>query len=37
MQVHIDEPKALIWTATGEFNLTKVRRGRVALNQTVSQ
>jgi transposase len=37
MEVHNDEPKPLIWTATAESILTKVRRGRVALNQTVSQ
>ena len=32
MEVHNDEPKPLIWTATAESILTKVRRGRVALN-----
>jgi transposase len=37
MEVHNDEPKPLIWTATAESILTKVRRGRVALNQPVSQ
>ena len=37
MQVHNIEPKAFVWTATAETILTKVRRGRVALNQTVSQ
>ena len=37
MQVHNVEPKAFVWTATTESILTKVRRGRVALNQTVSQ
>src|SRR5665647_135613 len=37
MEVHNDEPKPLIWTATAESILTKVRRGRVALSQTVSQ
>jgi hypothetical protein len=26
-----------VWTATAETILTKVRRGRVALDQTVSQ
>ena len=36
-KIHIDEPKPLIWTAIAESILTKVRRGRVALNQTVSQ
>jgi len=37
MQVHNDQPKPLIWTATAESILTKVRRGRVALGQAVSQ
>ena len=37
MQVRNIEPKAFVWTATAESILTKVRRGRVALNQTVSQ
>jgi transposase len=37
MKVHNNEPKPLVWTATAESILTKVRRGRVALNQAVSQ
>jgi transposase len=37
MKVHNIEPKAFVWTATAESILTKVRRGRVALDQTVSQ
>src|ERR1035437_2761836 len=37
MQVRNIEPKAFVWTATAQSILTKVRRGRVALNQTVSQ
>jgi transposase len=37
MQVHNDEPKLLVWTATAESILTKVRRGRVAHGQPVSQ
>ena len=37
MQFHNDEPKPLVWTATAESILTKVRRGRVALGQPVSQ
>src|SRR5665213_2716086 len=37
MQIHNNEPKPLVWTATAESILTKVRRGRVALNQAVSQ
>ncbi len=36
MKVHNNEPKPLVWTATAEPILTKVRRGRVALAQTVS-
>lgn len=37
MQVHNVEPKPFVWTATAESILAKVRRGRVALNQNVSQ
>jgi transposase len=37
MQAHNDEPKPLVWTATAESILIKVRRGRVALDQAVSQ
>jgi transposase len=37
MEVHNDAPKPLVWTATTESILTKVRRGRIALNQAVSQ
>jgi transposase len=37
LEVHDDEPKPLVWTATAESILTKVRRGRVALGQAVSQ
>jgi transposase len=37
MKVHNNEPKPLVWTATAESILTKVRRGRVALDQAVSQ
>jgi transposase len=37
MEVHNDQPKPLVWTATAESILTKVRRGRVALDQAVSQ
>ena len=32
-----DQPKPLVWTATAESILAKVRRGRVALQQVVSQ
>jgi len=37
MKVHNNEPKPLVWTATAESILTKVRRGRVAVAQAVSQ
>ena len=37
MDVHNESPRAFVWTATAESILTKVRRGRVALNQAVSQ
>ena len=37
MKFHNNEPKPLVWTATAESILTKVRRGRVALNQVLSQ
>ena len=37
MKVHNDGPKPFVWTATAEAILEKVRRGRVALNQAVSQ
>jgi len=33
MEVHNNEPKPTVWTATEESILTKVRRGRVALDQ----
>ncbi len=37
LEVHNNEPKPLVWTATAESILIKVRRGRVALDQTVNQ
>ena len=37
MDMHNQSPRAFVWTATEESILTKVRRGRVALNQAVSQ
>ncbi len=37
MDVHNESPKPFVWTATAESILTKVPRGRVALNQAVSQ
>jgi hypothetical protein len=37
LQVHNNEPRPLVWTATAESVLTEVRRGRVALGQTVSR
>ena len=33
MEVHNDKPRPLVWTATAESILTKVRRGRVSLEQ----
>lgn len=37
MEVHNDEPKPRVWTATAPSILTTVRRGRVALDQAVNQ
>jgi len=37
LRVHNDDPKPFVWTATAESILAKVRRGRVALQQTASQ
>ena len=39
MEVHNDEPKPLVWTATTESILTKIppRASRTQLNQTVGQ
>jgi hypothetical protein len=37
MDAHNQNPKPFVWTATAESILTKVRRGRVAPNQPVSQ
>ena len=37
MEVHNENSKPFVWNATAESILIKVRRGRVALNQTVSQ
>jgi transposase len=37
LHVHNDDPKPYTWTATAESILDKVRRGRVALEQVVSQ
>ncbi|MBM0260089.1 IS630 family transposase, partial [Micromonospora sp. 4G55] len=37
LRVHNDDPKPFVWTATAESILTKVRRGRVALQQVASQ
>jgi hypothetical protein len=37
MQIHNNEPKPLVWSAVAESILTGGRRGRVALDQTVSQ
>ena len=37
MQVHNNEPKPLVWTATAESVLTKSVASRVALDQMVSR
>jgi len=37
LRVNNEHPKPLIWTATAESILTKVQRGRVALNKLESQ
>ncbi|MFI9643124.1 transposase [Micromonospora sp. NPDC051925] len=37
LRVHNDDPKPFVWTATAESILAKVRRGRVALQQTATQ
>jgi transposase/DNA-binding XRE family transcriptional regulator len=37
LQVHNDDPKPLIWTATAEQILTKVQRGRTTLKQLSNQ
>jgi hypothetical protein len=35
--VHSNEPKHRAWSATAESILTKLRRGRVALDHAVSE
>src|SRR5919202_6287085 len=37
LRVHNEDPKPFVWTATAESILTKVRRGRVTLEQVKSQ
>lgn len=37
LRVHNDDPKPFVWTAAAESILAKVRRGRVALQQTANQ
>jgi transposase len=37
LRVNNNDPKPLVWTATADSILAKVRRGRVALQQVVSQ
>jgi len=37
LRVNNGDPKPLVWTATADSILAKVRRGRVALQQVVSQ
>ncbi len=36
MRAGNDDPKPLVWTATAESILAKVRRGRVVLQQVVT-
>jgi transposase len=37
LQIHNEDPKPFVWTATAESILAKVRRGRVTLEQVKSQ
>ena len=37
LHTHNDDPKPFVWTATAESILEKVRRGRVTLEQVVTQ
>ena len=37
LAAHNDDPKPFVWTATAESIIAKVRRGRVALDQVLSQ
>ena len=37
LTIHNEDPKPFVWTATADSILTKVRRGRVALQQVVTQ
>jgi hypothetical protein len=37
LRVHNNDPKPFVWTATAEQILTKVRRGRVTLQQLSNQ
>ncbi len=37
LDAHNDDPKPFVWTATAESILEKVRRGRVTLEQVVTQ
>jgi hypothetical protein len=37
LKAHNDDPKPLVWTATAEQILAKVRRGRATLNQMSNQ
>lgn len=37
LDAHNDDPKSFVWTATAESILEKVRRGRVTLEQVVTQ
>ena len=37
LAAHNNDPKPFVWTATAESILEKVRRGRVTLEQVVTQ
>ena len=37
LDAHNDDPEPFVWTATAETILEKVRRGRVTLEQVVTQ
>ncbi len=37
LDAHNHDPKPFVWTATAESILEKVRRGRVTLEQVVTQ
>ena len=37
LAVHNADPKPFVWTATAESIVAKVKRGRVALNEMLTQ